>query len=262
MHRCPNRACPSRGLETLINWVHGRGGHRGRRGAVRPAALGPRARPLDARSLPPDEGAAARAGRLRARSRRRTLSRRSPRRRSVPFWRVLFGLNIPDVGWVTAQNLARHFGSIDRLLAGDAGGRRGGRGDRPRPRRVDRRLVLRRAEPCARRGVARARPAFRAGEDERPKEGPLTGQTYVITGTLESLSREQARAALEALGAKVGDGQSTVLAGRLSRSVFHSISTWGRMEPAFCPWEHRRRESNRFARLPCRWAILHQGRRA
>jgi len=35
--------------------------------------------------------------------------------RQIPFRRVLFGLNIPDVGWVTAQNLARHFGSVDRL---------------------------------------------------------------------------------------------------------------------------------------------------
>src|SRR5207249_246948 len=33
-----------------------------------------------------------------------------------PFSRVLFGLNIPDVGWVTARNLARHFGNVDRLL--------------------------------------------------------------------------------------------------------------------------------------------------
>ncbi len=49
---------------------------------------------------------------------------------------------------------------------------------------------------------------FEAGVDERPKEGPLTGQTYVVTGTLESLSREQARAALEELGAKVGDSVS------------------------------------------------------
>jgi len=42
-----------------------------------------------------------------------------------------------------------------------------------------------------------------AGEDERPKEGPLTGSTYVITGTLERFSREDATARLEALGAKV-----------------------------------------------------------
>ena len=34
--------------------------------------------------------------------------------KQIPFSRVLFGLNIPDVGWVTAQNLARHFGSVDR----------------------------------------------------------------------------------------------------------------------------------------------------
>ena len=35
--------------------------------------------------------------------------------KQVPFHRVLFGLNIPDVGWVTAQNLARHFETVDRL---------------------------------------------------------------------------------------------------------------------------------------------------
>src|SRR5919202_1397569 len=33
-----------------------------------------------------------------------------------PFRRVLLGLNIPQVGWVTAQNVARHFGSVDRLM--------------------------------------------------------------------------------------------------------------------------------------------------
>ncbi len=37
--------------------------------------------------------------------------------KQIPFSRVLFGLNIPDVGWVTAQNLARHFVSVDALLA-------------------------------------------------------------------------------------------------------------------------------------------------
>ena len=49
---------------------------------------------------------------------------------------------------------------------------------------------------------------FEADDDDRPVEGPLTGEQYVITGTLESWSREQARAALEALGAKVSDNVS------------------------------------------------------
>jgi DNA ligase (NAD+) len=49
---------------------------------------------------------------------------------------------------------------------------------------------------------------FEVGEEEKPSEGPLTGTAYVITGTLESYSREEAKAALEALGAKVSDNVS------------------------------------------------------
>jgi DNA ligase (NAD+) len=49
---------------------------------------------------------------------------------------------------------------------------------------------------------------FEADEGDRPVEGPLTGKQYVITGTLESMSREGAREALEALGAKVSDNVS------------------------------------------------------
>src|SRR5206468_1665493 len=38
---------------------------------------------------------------------------------------------------------------------------------------------------------------FEIGEEERPKEGPLKGQTFVVTGTLESFSREDAKTQLE-----------------------------------------------------------------
>ena len=52
-----------------------------------------------------------------------------------------------------------------------------------------------------------------ADEGDRPVEGPLTGKQYVITGTLESFTREEAKEALEALGAKVSDGVSKKTAG-------------------------------------------------
>jgi DNA ligase (NAD+) len=44
---------------------------------------------------------------------------------------------------------------------------------------------------------------FEIGDELKPVEGPLTGKTYVITGTLEAFSRDQAAAELEARGAKV-----------------------------------------------------------
>ena len=66
--------------------------------------------------------------------------------KQTPFFRVLFGLNIPQVGFVTAQNLARHFGSVDRL-AEARGGDPGGRGHRARSGGRDRRMVRRRGEP-------------------------------------------------------------------------------------------------------------------
>jgi DNA ligase (NAD+) len=49
---------------------------------------------------------------------------------------------------------------------------------------------------------------FESDDQDKPVEGRLTGSQYVITGTLESMSREQAREALEALGAKVSDNVS------------------------------------------------------
>jgi DNA ligase (NAD+) len=49
---------------------------------------------------------------------------------------------------------------------------------------------------------------FEIGEEDRAAEGPLTGSTYVITGTLEGFSREEAAAALELQGAKVTNSVS------------------------------------------------------
>jgi len=49
---------------------------------------------------------------------------------------------------------------------------------------------------------------FEVDDEDRPVDGPLTGEQYVVTGTLDSFSRDQVREALEALGAKVSDNVS------------------------------------------------------
>ncbi len=207
MHRCPNRACPSRGLETLIHWVgaamdiEGVGEQFVRRfwdeGLLRSM---PGLYRITAEQLAEYDGyGEVSAGKAVAAIERST---------EQPFLRVLYGLNIPQVGWVTATNLARHFGSVDRLMEASQEEIQEVEGIGPD-----------RAEAIAewfsdeenRRLVAELRELglrFEAGEEERPIEGPLSGKTYVITGTLERWSREDARAALEAKGAKVAESVS------------------------------------------------------
>jgi DNA ligase (NAD+) len=207
MHRCPNRACPSRGLESLINWVQGAADIDGvgeqlvRRlwelGLVRSL---PELYRLTKEQLLELDGfaeisATNAIGAIEA-------------SKQVPFRRVLVGLNIPDVGWVTAQNLARHFGSVDRLAGAAQEEIMECEGIGPERAEA---IAEWFADDDNRRLVEELRALglrFVADEDDRPVEGPLTGKQYVITGTLESMSREQARTALEALGAKVSDNVS------------------------------------------------------
>jgi DNA ligase (NAD+) len=207
MHRCPNRACPSRGLESLINWVQaaadieGVGEQSVRRlwelGLVRSL---PELYRLTKEQLMELEG----YGEISATKAIESIQAS----KAIPFNRVLFGLNIPDVGWVTAQNLARHFENVDRLL--DATQEDVTEVDGIGPDRAES-IAEWFSDDQNRALVAELRDLglrFQIGEEDKPKEGPLTGYTYVITGTLEAFSREQAAAALEALGAKVTNSVS------------------------------------------------------
>ena len=207
MHRCPNRACPSRGLESLINWVQaaadieGVGEQLVRRlwelGLVR--SLPDLYRLTKEQLLSLDGFAEISATNAIAAI---EASKR------IPFRRVLFGLNIPDVGWVTAQNLARHFGSVDRLAAASQEELMECEGIGPERAEAiaewfaddDNSLLV-----AELRGLGLQ---FESDEADRPVEGPLAGAQYVITGTLETMSRQEAQSALEALGAKVSDNVS------------------------------------------------------
>jgi DNA ligase (NAD+) len=203
MHRCPNRACPSRGLETLIDWVYGPADIEGvgektmrtlwEQGLVRSL---PDLYRLQKEQLLELDG----FGEISATS---AIEQIEASRQRVPFSRVLLGLNMPGIGWVLAQNLARHFETIERLMAATPEEIAEVEGFGPdRAEAVaewfddaDNRALVEELRAVGLR--------LEAGEDERPQEGPLTGSTYVITGTLERFSRDDATARLEALGAKV-----------------------------------------------------------
>jgi DNA ligase (NAD+) len=133
------------------------------------------------------------------------------RSKTNELWRLIYGLGIRHIGERAAQVLARAFGSIDalasasveRLQATPEIGPVLARSlrswfDEPRNLQLVERLRV--------AGVRMAVPADELAMLERP--GPLTGRTYVLTGTLDSMSREAATAALERLGAKVAGSVS------------------------------------------------------
>jgi DNA ligase (NAD+) len=202
MHRCPNRACPSRGLESLINWVQaaadieGVGEQSVRRlwdlGLVRSL---PELYRLTKEQLMELEG----YGEISATSAIESIEAS----KQVPFHRVLFGLNIPDVGWVTAQNLARHFENVDRLLSAAQEDILEVEGIGPERAEAIAEWFSDEANRALVEELRSLGLRFEIGDELKPVEGPLTGNTYVITGTLEDLTRDEAAAALEAKGAKV-----------------------------------------------------------
>ncbi len=122
--------------------------------------------------------------------------------------RFLYALGIPQVGEATAQQLAEHFGDLDALMDADV-------------ETID-------AVPNIGPAMAEDIHAFfhekhnrdviaklRAAGVRWPKpvrrvkaEAPLAGKTFVLTGTLSSLSREEAKKKLQALGAKVAGSVS------------------------------------------------------
>lgn len=130
------------------------------------------------------------------------------RSRSTTLERFLFALGIRDVGESTAKLLARWFGGLDALIAA---------GEAELCQIPDVGLVVARrittffAEAHNRQVVADLRAAgirWSESEPQRSSQGVLAGKTVVLTGTLESMGRDEAKDKLEALGAKVSGSVS------------------------------------------------------
>lgn len=127
--------------------------------------------------------------------------------KSTTLPRFLYGLGIPEVGEATALALVTHFGALDRIMAADV-------------------QALEEVEDVGPIVAAHVQHFFANAENraviERLQQAGvhwsdtevleqsdvLAGQIFVLTGTLEQMTRDEAKARLQALGAKVAGSVS------------------------------------------------------
>jgi DNA ligase (NAD+) len=119
--------------------------------------------------------------------------------------RFIFALGIRNVGESTAKDLAQHFGTLDALLEANF--------DRLQQVRdvgpiVAQSMVDFLAESHNREVIEQLRLYVSWQEHQLAEHLPLSGLTFVLTGTLPNLTRDEAKAKLEALGAKVSGSVS------------------------------------------------------
>ena len=126
------------------------------------------------------------------------------RSKQQPFGIVLYALGLPGIGYVNANALAEHFGSIDALLEADAERIAEVEGIGPV---LAAQLVEELSEEETLELIRRLRERglrFELSPEERRAEGgPLEGKTFVLTGTLPNLTREEATRLIRRAGAKV-----------------------------------------------------------
>ena len=129
--------------------------------------------------------------------------------KSRDLWRVLFGLGILHVGAGVAKALARHFSTLDQVFAASA--------EQLTETEdigevIARSIVDWHGEPENRKLIERLSQAglnFTSSLYQPvAKVGPFAGKTFVLTGTLPTLTREQATAKIESLGGKVSGSVS------------------------------------------------------
>ena len=204
--RCPNLQCPAQVLGRIVHFA-GRGAmdieHLGERTAGELLDQNLIATPADIFFLTPAE-----LGKLPNYKDKSIANLMSAieAAKDRPIDRLLSGFGIRHVGTSAARALADAFASIDKIVAAPAEEIAAVDGvgdviaaavraffDRPETREQ--------VEKLRRAGV-------RLEEQRAPRTGPLTGQTFVITGTLAALSREEAKARIETAGGKVTNSLS------------------------------------------------------
>jgi DNA ligase (NAD+) len=122
--------------------------------------------------------------------------------------RFIFSLGIRNVGETTAKDLARHFGSLDKLMVADEAGLLAVRDVGPI---VAQSILQFFAEPHNREVIATLRGAgvhWPESTGVQQSAGMLAGKTLVLTGSLPTLTRDAAKERIEAAGGKVAGSVS------------------------------------------------------
>jgi DNA ligase (NAD+) len=124
--------------------------------------------------------------------------------RSRPFKRVLYALGLPGVGYVTAEALADHFGSIDALHTADPEQIEEVEGVGPiMAVQIAESLADERTWELVEKLKAKGLRLEQDPSERRATGGPLEGKTLVLTGTLPELTREEAGALIKSAGGNV-----------------------------------------------------------
>jgi DNA ligase (NAD+) len=199
--RCPNRLCPERRWQLLSHWAS--------RGAMDIDGLGEKQiqvlldaelirTPADLYHLTAEQLLALdRVGETSAAN----LVAAIDRSRERPFAQVLFGMGIEGVGYVTGRNLAARFRTMDALLAASPEEIAETPGIGP----IVAGLIHEQLhEPTMLELVDALRGLVKFEQEGAPPgEGKLKDRTFVLTGTLPDLTREQATERIMAEGGKV-----------------------------------------------------------
>ncbi|GAC1397015.1 MAG: NAD-dependent DNA ligase LigA [Ktedonobacteraceae bacterium] len=209
MAYCPNTRCPARNLESLIHFVS--------KSAMDIETIGEKMceqlveagyvkTVADFYSLTRDQLLALEGVKAKSADNMLTAIEASKQR---PLWRLLFGLNIRYMGEKAAQLITSAFQSMDRLLAASEEEIIAVPGIGPK---IGRSVYFWLQEPENRALIERLREVELNMKDEQQvTTGPLAGQTFLLTGRLNSMTRPVAEEALTQLGGTIASGVSKSL---------------------------------------------------
>ncbi len=221
VHRCTgNLICPAQAVEKLRHFVS--------RGAFDIEGLGAKQveaffsegwinEPADIFTLEARHGEALRTREGWGEKSSRNLFRAIAEKRRIPLDRLIFGLGIRHVGESAARLIARHYGSSARFAAAMEGARSHAGADWDDLNAIDgvgpilaASLVDFFHEPANRAALERLVAELTIIDVEAPAVtgSPIAGKTVVFTGTLQRMTRAEAKTRAEALGAKVSGSVS------------------------------------------------------